>query len=168
MLDTQAYLCIYIYPMTPPSLKERAGCAPLLELPCACASLRRAARAVSQLYAQEMRRSRLEPGQFGLLMALAKAGEITQGRLGQLLAIDSTTLTRTLAPLRARGWIAAKPGADRRQRRLRLTPAGRRQLRRALPYWERAQRRLRRAVGGEDWSHLLALLPQVTRRAQQA
>ncbi len=137
-------------------------------LPCACANLRRAARAVTQLYSQEIRRSGVDGTQFSLLMALAHAGEITQGRLGERLVIDSTTLTRTLAPLRARGWIASKPGADRRQRLWRLTPAGRRQLQRARPHWERAQKRLRKELGEAEWNSLQASVARTTQAAQHA
>jgi DNA-binding MarR family transcriptional regulator len=35
--------------------------------------------------------------QFILLQALSQAGEVSQGTLAGILAIDSTTLTRTLA-----------------------------------------------------------------------
>jgi DNA-binding MarR family transcriptional regulator len=39
----------------------------------------------------------LRATQFTLLQALSQAGEVSQGTLGGILAIDSTTLTRTLA-----------------------------------------------------------------------
>jgi DNA-binding MarR family transcriptional regulator len=52
--------------------------------------------------------------QFTLLQALAIAGNASQGKLGDVLGLDSTTLTRTLALLRKRGWIQAQPGEDRR------------------------------------------------------
>ncbi len=139
--------------------RKEVEVAPLL---CACANLRRAARAVTQLYSQEIRRSGVDATQASLLMALGHAGEITQGRLGEHLVIDSTTLTRTLAPLRARGWIASRPGADRRQRLWRLTPAGRRQLQRVRPHWERAQKRLRKELGEADWNRLQTALGRVT------
>ncbi len=101
-------------------------------------------------------------------MALAHAGEITQGRLGEHLVIDSTTLTRTLAPLRARAWIASRPGTDRRQRLWRLTPAGRRQLQRTRPHWERAQKRLRKELGEAEWNSLQASVARTTQAAQHA
>lgn len=136
-------------------------------LPCACSNLRRASRAVTQLYSQELRKAGLEPTQFTLLLALSRVGEITQGGLGTRHAIDNTTLTRTLAPLRKRGWIEAKPGADRRERLLRLTSAGRRQLRRALPHWRRAQRRLRAALGEVEWEPLQATITQLAVAAKK-
>jgi DNA-binding MarR family transcriptional regulator len=65
-------------------------------LPCACANLRRAARAVTRMYNRELQPSGLELTQVTLLMALDRTGEITQGNLGKLLALDSTSLTRML------------------------------------------------------------------------
>ena len=137
----------------------------LWTLPCACANLRRATRAVTQLYGREMRRCGLGPTQFTLLMALANAGELTQGRLADRHAIDSTTLTRTLAPLRAQGWIVAKRGADRRERLWRLTPAGRRKFQQARPRWERAQQRLRKELGEANWKTLQAVALQAAQAA---
>lgn len=137
-------------------------------LPCACANLRRAARAVTHLYDQELRPTGLEPTQFTLLMTLNATGEVTQGKLGQRLILDSTTLTRSLAPLRARGWISSRRGQDRRERLWKLTTAGRRVLERAQPYWEQAQRRLRKALGQDEWSSLQEVLVRVTRATDRA
>ena len=136
-------------------------------LPCACSNFRRASRAVTQLYDQELRKAGLEPTQFTLLLALSRGGEMTQGGLGTRHAIDSTTLTRTLAPLRKRGWIETKPGADRREKLLSLTSAGRRKLRHALPHWRRAQRRLRTALGELEWGPLQATITQVAAAAKK-
>ncbi|HSP56392.1 MAG TPA: hypothetical protein VLS25_12485, partial [Dehalococcoidia bacterium] len=68
-------------------------------LPCACANLRRASRAVSQLYDKQVRGAGLNIAQFTLLQVLFQVGTLTQGGLGQILVLDSTTLTRTLQTL---------------------------------------------------------------------
>jgi DNA-binding MarR family transcriptional regulator len=137
-------------------------------LPCACATLRRASRSVTQLYDQELRGSGLRLTQFTLLQALELAGNLTQGRLGELLFLDSTTLTRTLRPLVGRGWVRGLPGEDRRERHFQLTPAGRRQLQHARPGWERAQQRLQKALGATDWQGMQTVLVGVTEAAQRA
>lgn len=132
-------------------------------LPCACANLRRATRAVTRMYNHVLRSDGLEITQFTLLMALNLTGETTQGNLGKLLALDSTTLTRTLRLVKKRGWVKAKPGNDRRQRLLALTATGRDQLQNSLPHWKRAQEGLRSALGEATWSQLGELLAEVTR-----
>ncbi len=128
---------------------------PIVQLPCACANLRRADRAVSQFYDAALRPSGLRITQFTLLQALKLASGISQKQLGELLQIDSTTLTRTLAPLRKKGWLRARAGTDRRELRLSLTAAGRREYERALPDWRRAQAGLRKALGKQNWDHLI-------------
>jgi DNA-binding MarR family transcriptional regulator len=131
-------------------------------LPCACANLRRSARAVTRMYNQELRATGLELTQFTLLMALNLTGETSQGDLGKLLALDTTSLTRMLRPLVKSGWIGAKPGDDRRQRLLRLTPSGQQKLQQSQPHWERAQRRLQRGLGELSWNRVGGLLAEIT------
>lgn len=135
--------------------------APLPTLPCACANLRRAARAVTQLYDDALRDTGLRATQFTLLQVLSLRGEIRQSELGEMLAIDSTTLTRTLAPLRARHWIRARPGDDRRERHWTITPAGARRFAEARPAWDAVQRRLRGRVGAERLAALFQDLAEI-------
>jgi len=96
---------------------------------------------------------------------LSLAGEVSQGQLGEMLAMDSTSLTRTLEIMRREGWIAERRGEDRRRRWLRLAKAGETQLNRALPVWEKVQLRLRRKLGDQAWKDLFQLTNQVTELA---
>lgn len=130
------------------------GLAAAVSLGCACGNLRRASRAVTQLYDDALRADGLRSTQFTLLQVLARRGAVTQGALGDTLASDSTTLSRTLAPLERARWIRSFPGGDRRERYLELTPAGRRLLERATPAWEEAQQRLREGLGERQWRAL--------------
>jgi DNA-binding MarR family transcriptional regulator len=142
--------------------------APLPPLACACASLRRAARAVTQAYNAELKKAGLNPTQFTLLQFLSRLGEASQGKLGELLAIDTTTLTRTLESLRKSGWIRARAGDDRRQRLWSLTPAGDRQRADAAPHWEAAQVRLRARLGAGRFQSLLSELAHVAESVRDA
>jgi len=146
--------CIYIYlAMSRSSIPE---------LPCMCGSFRRTARALTQMYEEAMRPVRLRSTQFTILQALELAGEVSQGRLGEMLAMDSTSLTRTLAIMRRAGWVSEERGEDRRERRIRLSSAGKAKLMRAWPVWEKVQTRLRRKLGNEKWESLLQLTHHVT------
>jgi len=102
-----------------------------------------------------MRPAGIKGTQFTLLQALTLAGSIKQGTLGALLGLDSTTLTRTLALLKKKGWIESKPGEDRREVRVALTPWGKRKYGKALPYWESAQKQLRKALGEAGWTQII-------------
>jgi len=132
-------------------------------LPCACSNLRRTTRMVTKLYNRELRETGLELTQFTLLMALSRTGETTQGKLGKLLALDSTSLTRMLRVLIDHGWIRERAGEDRRQRLLSLTRAGREKLERSLPNWEKAQRRLREKLGDALWAQMTSVVAGMTR-----
>ncbi len=122
-----------------------------IALPCLCANLRRAARVVTQMYDEALRPSGLRTPQFTLLQALDMAPGISQKRLARVLAFDSTTLTRTLEPVRRKGWVRAETGDDRRELRLFLTEKGLEEYKRVVPFWQAAQRRLKRELGETDW-----------------
>ncbi len=137
----------------------------LFDLPCACQNLRRVTRIVTRIYDQELRKAGLEVTQFGLLTALATAGQANQKRLSRGFAMDSTTLTRTLAVLRERGWVQVKLGKDRRERLFSLTQTGKRQLVEAQPSWALAEQRLRGALGDAAWKKMSETVSQMTEAA---
>ncbi len=140
----------------------------LFELPCACQNLRRLTRVATRLYDQELRKAGLEITQFGLLTALAATGEANQKRLSAGFAMDSTTLTRTLGPLRKKGWVQVKRGKDRRERLFRLTRAGKRQIAEAQPNWKVAEQRLRQELGDAGWKHMKETVSRLTEAAMAA
>src|SRR5713226_870256 len=140
----------------------------LFPLPCACQNLRRLTRLVTRIYDQELRKAEIEITQFGLLTALGIAGEANQKALSAGFAMDSTTLTRTLALLRRQGWIHVRPGKDKRERVFRLTEAGKRQVAAAQPHWQAAEHRLRKTLGPVDWKQMQATVARVTGAATEA
>jgi DNA-binding MarR family transcriptional regulator len=127
-----------------------------------CANIRRTARAFTQRYDEALRPLGLTITQFTILQALSLAGEPTQGELGEVLAMDSTTLTRTLGIMEGHGWIAKKYGTDRRERRLHLTRAGESEFSRAVPYWRSAQETLCKRLGKRRWDELTKLMNDTT------
>jgi len=140
----------------------------LFALSCACQNLRRVTRLVTRIYDQELRRAGIEITQFGLLTALGIVGEANQKALSVGFAMDSTTLTRTLALLRKQGWIQTRPGKDKRERLIRLTEAGKKQLASAQPHWQAAERRLRKTLGPVGWKQMQVAVAQVTSAAAEA
>ena len=106
------------------------------------------------MYDEELRVVGMRVTQYTLLQALKHAGALTQGELGNVLGLDSTTLTRSLRPLIESRWVRSEPGADRRERKLQLSTAGLRVYNEALPQWRRAQARLKEAFGAKRLDHL--------------
>jgi DNA-binding MarR family transcriptional regulator len=147
---------------------EPASVEALFDLPCACQSLRRAARIVTRIYDQELKKAGIEITQFGLLTALTLTGGATQKRLSGGFAMDSTTLSRTLDRMQKRGWIGARPGTDKREHIFELTAPGKRQLAKAQPCWNRAESRLRNQLGESGWKDMQQVVSFLTKGAIRA
>jgi DNA-binding MarR family transcriptional regulator len=148
---------------------------PVLEKPvemlgaCFCGNLRRAARIVTRVYEEEYRTVGFTGAtQFGVLRVLKRSGAMRQRDLGEILAVDETTLTRTLRPLLAKAWIRLDEGADRREKLVSLTKAGERQIVVAQPAWERAQARIKKALPARLWDALMEGLPEVAKAGEKA
>ena len=134
---------------------------------CALFKIRKASRAVTQIYDHFMHSIGLKPTQFSLLVALAMADRVTVSRLAQAMVMDRTTLTRNLKPLQRDGLIRVLTGTDRRTRALSLTPKGRETLEQALPLWEEAQLHMAKQLGQEDWTRFHETLKTVIGATQQ-
>lgn len=78
----------------------------------------------------------LTNGQFSLMMSLNRPKPAGMAAVASLLAMDRTTLTAALKPLRRRRLVKVAPDpADRRSRLMTLTAKGRSLLIRAVPVW---------------------------------
>lgn len=137
----------------------------LPQLVCVCASLRRASRSVSRLYERALAPSGLSVPQFTLLYVLARQ-PLVQGTIAEVLTIDRTTLTRTLATMERRGLIRAAEGEDKRECHWSLTPAGKKALDLTRPRWEKVQEKLRKRLGAERWELLINELTNVAAAAR--
>jgi DNA-binding MarR family transcriptional regulator len=114
---------------------------------CLCLHVQRAARALARRFDDALRAVGLTQGQFSLLTSLNRAEAPTMGAVADLLALDRTTLTANLKPLRRRGLVkVVVDRSDRRSRRLILTAAGRASLAAAAPAWKREHARVERLL----------------------
>jgi DNA-binding MarR family transcriptional regulator len=124
---------------------------------CLCLHLQRAARVVARRFDEALRPLGLTNGQFSLLMSLNRPEPPSIGSVSDLLAMDRTTLTANLKPLERRGLVKVTVDkADRRSRRLTLTPAGRALLVAALPVWKRTHAAIERLLARPDADALRA------------
>lgn len=135
---------------------------------CVCAALRSAARASTQLYDLVLQPTGLKATQFIALQTIDQAGELPQWRFARQHAVAVETLSRRLAVLRRRGLVSVRTGRNHCERIYRLTQEGKLALARAMPYWERAQERLRRTLGGDEMQMLLRLCGNTVAATQQA
>lgn len=126
--------------------------------PCTCLRLRRASRAITQLYDDALAPAGLRATQFALLRTLERDGTLTISSLAQALLLDRTALSRNLEPLAAQGLVGVATGSDARVREVALTEAGRAALSEAAPLWNDAQERVARRVGRDRLDTLYAVL----------
>ena len=134
---------------------------PAVPAACACGRLRRASRALTQLYDDVMAPSGLRVTQFSLLRTLAREGPCGSPRSRQRRC--STAPRCRAISIR---WLRAAssrsfPGRDARTREVALTRAGTAALRAAEPHWKRAQARVAKRLGAGTLDALIATLAEL-------
>ncbi len=122
---------------------------------CACFNFRKASRAITQLFDAALAPTGMRSTQFTVLIGLALSKSIGISALADMLAIDRTTLTRSLKPLLRQGYVGFVPAKDRRTRAVALLAKGRRALENSFPHWEIAQSQVVERYGPNRWSGLM-------------
>jgi DNA-binding MarR family transcriptional regulator len=125
---------------------------------------------MSQFYDLVLAPTGLKATQFVALQAIHEKGEIAQCEFARDHAVAVETLTRRFSGLRRKGYIQVRTGDRHGERIYSLTQEGCEALSQAIPYWERAQERLRKVLGESDWRALPRLLARVrvaTLRAEE-
>lgn len=132
---------------------------------CHCSGVRRLARGLTAVYDAALAAHGLTVTQYAALAALARSGTpLAVADLARRLQMDRTTTVRLVGPLESAGLVArAGDATDRRSRPLRLTPAGRRRLRAAIPAWRAAQQQVEARLGGRLAHELRANAEAATR-----
>ncbi|KAA3447720.1 MarR family transcriptional regulator [Mesorhizobium sp. SARCC-RB16n] len=129
---------------------------------CNNAMLRRATRKIGQYYDDVLAPSGLKATQQGLLYQIHVGNEPAMGVIAASLIMDLSALGHTLKPLIRDSYVEtfADP-ADRRIKRVRLTPQGRAKLDEAMKLWQVAQQRFEDMVGKEKAARLRAVLDEI-------
>lgn len=120
---------------------------------CIAVRLRMLNRRITRLYDDALREQGLGIAQLNMLVAIAKAGEVSPVALGEALDLEKSTLSRNVARMRERGWVVVEPAGRGPGQRLTLTDEGLALLDAVEPAWARAQEQARAllgaALGGE-------------------
>lgn len=134
---------------------------------CACFNLRKASRAVTQLFDEVLQPTGLRSTQLVILLAAALFERASVSQLARELVMDRSTLTRNLRPLIAAGLLELSAGKDGREKQVELTAKGRKSLVKALPVWAGAQQAFVDHVGAARWEELHAGLTRVSALARE-
>jgi len=106
--------------------------------------------------------SGLRVTQFSLLRSLERDGPANISDLAARTLLDRTALSRNLDPLIERGLVAVTAGRDdARTREIALTAKGAGALKRAQPYWKRAQEDVAHRIGQPKLDALIAILGEL-------
>lgn len=118
-----------------------------LKFECYCASLRQAARAISQKYDAALRDTGLTITQFTLLNMISQMPLPRVNDLADALAMDQTSLSRTLRTMERDGLVAEVAGEDKRESRWALGPQGQKRFKKAFPVWQATQKSIEKILG---------------------
>jgi DNA-binding MarR family transcriptional regulator len=121
---------------------------------CASFNFRRTARAVTKLYDEALQPAGIRSTQFTILVAVLKVQPVAIGKLGEILVIDRSTLTRSLRLLQKDGFLTVSKRGEKRQRFVSVTPKGEEALARAIPAWREIQARFVNTIGDAHWRDL--------------
>lgn len=128
---------------------------------CACGRLRRATRALTQLYDDAMAPAGLRITQFSLLRTLLRDGRLRISDLAARQLLDRTALSRNLDPLVEQGYVEVTQGSDARTREVAITRNGRKALHAAGAHWQRAQADVARRLGPKRLDALIEMLGEL-------
>ena len=121
-----------------------------VKLPCYCATLRQATRALTVLYDRHLSSAGIKATQFAILQSLEFLGQARNRDLESALAMDQTTLSRNLALLARDKLIAVVDRPSGREKAWGLTAQGTDVMATAKPLWEQAQAEIRSRLGARQ------------------
>jgi len=116
---------------------------------CIAVRLRLLNRVITNLYDDALRPLGMKVSQLNILVVAAKLGLSQPAKVCDILQLDTSTLSRNVERMLARGWLEVVPGEDARTQPFRLTARGKRLLERAVPAWEKAQGKAAELLGGD-------------------
>jgi DNA-binding MarR family transcriptional regulator len=131
---------------------------------CLATRIRLLNRVLTQVYDTAFRPLGLKSSQFSILLAAAEHESVLPHELCDALQIDSSTLSRNLERMRARGWLEVTSSRDGREQPFQLSDAGKELLEKALPLWADAQQQATVSLGEMG----VALLKDSARRVVKA
>jgi DNA-binding MarR family transcriptional regulator len=125
---------------------------------CTNLKLRQLNRVVTRHYDAYVVATGLKITQYSLLSHVVLLGPIRPSDLAQRMHMDASTLTRSLQPLVAQGWLRQRPGRDARSRLVEATDEGRAKRTEAQRAWKQAQLALNARLGSKRVAALHALI----------
>ena len=121
---------------------------------CLVGRLRMLNRVVTNIYDDAMRPLGVKASQLSILVAAGKFGLARPADVCDRLQLDTSTLSRNVERMKVKGWLEVVEDDDGRAQPFRLTAKGRRLLERALPAWEKSQKKVKELIGADAISSI--------------
>jgi DNA-binding MarR family transcriptional regulator len=128
---------------------------------CLCLASRRAARGLTRAFDRQLRPHGIRATQFSILTMLLMRGPLRIGELAEYLGLERTTLTRNLAVIEEKGWVAIRPADDARARVVAATKKGYAAVTAARAAWRKAQQAALATIGNAGVNALHALARRI-------
>lgn len=81
------------------------------------------ARMFAKQFNEDLENSGIYSAQWAFALRLYEQGSVTQKELSEYFILEPPTVTRTLTRMEEAGWVIREEGTDRRERKIRLSPA---------------------------------------------
>ena len=131
---------------------------------CIAFRVRALNRVITNLYDAALQPFGITVNQATMLIMLSLVGEATPGRIGQVLIMEKSTISRNLDRMKKQGWIETSGRDGGKEQVVQVTPAGRTLLTMFHPSWERAQQQAAELLGGSGVSAVHTLHEAVRRK----
>ena len=125
---------------------------------CLAVRVRRLGRVVTRIYDAALAPYGVTIAQLNLLAAIGAFEGQSRVRLGRILDVEKSTLSRDLKRMERLGWIRSGPLESGRGQSISVTAAGARLLTEARPAWEKAQRVAQSRLGQGAFAQLRQVL----------
>ena len=129
--------------------------------PCACTSVRRAARVLTRAYDASLKPSGMNITQLAVMRAVRRRPGEPMSHLAENLMMDRTSFYRELATLRRRKWVSLKDEGDGRSRNAIITEKGSAVLAKADSEWAIIQSAIVDRFGPAPWKAFVAELQRL-------
>ena len=129
--------------------------------PCIFTAVRKANRVLFRRYQEALSPTGVSIVQLSILRALERHGPLSLSRLAEDLAMERTSLYRTIEPLVESGAVKIDSDQKGKSKIAQLTPEGHATIARVMPYWAKAQDQILNEVNCDNWQDMHRLMNAV-------
>lgn len=128
---------------------------------CLAVRVRLLGRAITGVYDRALEGHDVSIAQINLMAALGKIGPCSPARIGEVLQLERSTVSRNLSLLIRHGWVEAVSSDAKGVREVALTSSGGKKVETVMPEWRRAQEEAAQLLGSGGVEAVRALATNI-------